>query len=129
MAKRLQIDPLNRLRDVDQDKEKLALVAEMMDEFFMIENACYAEALEAKNRYIQLLKQQVQRLEAEKSQYLQRIRAFANVVVEQRDILEDNLDSNLDWLPEVTLDDQGVPDIDIDLRAEPEIIDLTGDDE
>ena len=100
------------------DESSLAVVADLMDQWTREENTAYHQRLQDLQRLLHLLKLQVQRLEAEKTDYIHRLRGMAVIIGEQNDIIQDNVDSNVDWVPEVIWDAQNVPNIVVNLDPE-----------
>ena len=133
MSKIFVLDNNKRLKL--RNENDLSLVAELMDEWTREENTAYHQRMQQMREHIHLLQLQVQRLESRNDIYMNRIRDMSTVIIEQRDILEDNVDSGLDWLPEVSFDTDGIPFLvqrhpTIDLLTDEEledIIDLTSD--
>ena len=129
MAKTFVIDNNKRMKL--RNENDLSLVAELMDDWTRQENTAYHQRMQQQREHIHLLQLHVQRLEARNSIYLQRINNMAAVIIDQRELLEDNIDSGLDHVPHISFDADGIPFLqqpDINLLTDEElddIIDLT----
>ena len=117
MATNLTLDTNYRIRT----ENELALVASLMDEWTREENGAYDKRLRELHYLIHLLKLQVQRLEVDNTMYIARLRQMSAVIMDQNEVINDNLDSNPEWVPDIGFDEDNVPMLvvtELDLLAE-----------